>query len=96
MGRIIFYVLNAFFLITYCSIIFMLTLTILKTQAGKLLLVLASAVILGSESHGTRDNILLSHGSGSRDISFFFLLLNDIYKSSPYLTGNTLLLRYKA
>jgi hypothetical protein len=31
----------------------------------KLLLVLASAVILGSESHGTHDHILISDGSGS-------------------------------
>jgi hypothetical protein len=33
---------------------------------AKFLLVLASTVILGSESHGTRDHISLSDGSGSR------------------------------
>jgi hypothetical protein len=32
---------------------------------AKLLLALASTVILGSESHGTHDYILLSDGSGS-------------------------------
>jgi hypothetical protein len=34
-------------------------------KSGKLLLVLASTVILGSESRGTEDRILLSHDSGS-------------------------------
>jgi hypothetical protein len=34
--------------------------------SGKLLLVLASKVILGSEFHGTQDHIFLSHDSGSR------------------------------
>jgi hypothetical protein len=31
----------------------------------KFLLALASRIILGSESHGTHDHILVSHGSGS-------------------------------
>jgi hypothetical protein len=35
-------------------------------RPGKLLLVLASTVILGSQSGGTHDHILLSHDSGSR------------------------------
>jgi hypothetical protein len=35
-------------------------------KSSKLLLVLASTVILGSESRGTQDHILLSHDSGSR------------------------------
>jgi hypothetical protein len=33
--------------------------------SGKLLLALASTVILGSESHGTHGHILVSHDSGS-------------------------------
>jgi hypothetical protein len=33
---------------------------------AKLLLALASTVLLGSESRGTNDHILLSHVSGSR------------------------------
>jgi hypothetical protein len=33
--------------------------------SSKLLLVLASSVILGSESYGTYDHILLSDGSGT-------------------------------
>jgi hypothetical protein len=40
-------------------------LVIVTLLTGKLLLVLASTVILGSESHGTQDYILLSDGSGS-------------------------------
>jgi hypothetical protein len=32
---------------------------------GKLLLELASTVILGSETHGTHDHVLPSHNSGS-------------------------------
>jgi hypothetical protein len=35
-------------------------------RSSKLLMVLASTVILGSESHGTHDDILLSHDSGGR------------------------------
>jgi hypothetical protein len=34
-------------------------------QLGKLLLVLASSVILGSESHEIHDRILVAHDSGS-------------------------------
>jgi uncharacterized membrane protein YkvI len=44
---------------------------------AKLLLALASTVILGSESHGTHDLILLSDGSGSlqtTDLLFIFQL----------------------
>jgi hypothetical protein len=36
-----------------------------RVGSAKLLLGLASIVILGSESQGTPDYILLSHGSGS-------------------------------
>jgi hypothetical protein len=36
-----------------------------SVQSSKLLVALASTVILGSESHGTHDHILLSDGSGS-------------------------------
>jgi hypothetical protein len=37
----------------------------LTFSSGKLLLALASTVILGSESHRTHDNIFLSHYSES-------------------------------
>jgi hypothetical protein len=36
-----------------------------KVESGRLLLVLASTVILGSESRGTPDHIFMSHNSGS-------------------------------
>jgi hypothetical protein len=36
------------------------------SRSGKLLMALASIVILGSNSHGTHDHILLSHDPGSR------------------------------
>jgi hypothetical protein len=36
-----------------------------QSLTAKLLLVLASTAFLGSKSHGTRDHILLSGGSGS-------------------------------
>jgi hypothetical protein len=38
---------------------------IVHSLAAKLVLALASTVILGSESHGTCDHILLSDSSGS-------------------------------
>jgi hypothetical protein len=38
-------------------------------RSGQLLLALASTAILGSESDGTRDHILLSHDAGSREAS---------------------------
>jgi hypothetical protein len=71
----------------------------------QLLLALASAVILGSESRGTRDHILLSQ---IRNFPFFRLLqLAGIRwrywtltphhtKFSSYFTGNTSRRRYKA
>jgi hypothetical protein len=42
------------------------TLVLGSIRSGKLLVVLTSAVILGSDSFGTDDHILLSHGSGGR------------------------------
>jgi hypothetical protein len=44
---------------------------LLKTRSRKLLLVLASIVILGSESRWTHDRISLSHDSGSSAKLFF-------------------------
>jgi hypothetical protein len=41
-------------------------------QFSKLLLVLASTVILGSESHGTHGHILKSDGSGSLQTSLLY------------------------
>jgi hypothetical protein len=38
-------------------------------QAGKFLLALTSKMILGSESHRTYNHILLSDGTGTRQIS---------------------------
>jgi hypothetical protein len=55
---------------------------------AKLLLDLASIVILGSESHGTHDHILLSDGSvsllrtGSRQIYMYHRALNANFKAS--------------
>jgi hypothetical protein len=87
------------------------------TQTGKLLLVLASTVILVSESRGTHDHILLAQDfhlvslQTHKSLAFYRIFpwrtyaeslwkshINNtrIYKSSPYLTGNTLRLCYKA
>jgi hypothetical protein len=62
-----------------------------------LLLVLASAVILGSESHGTYVFSLLSRGSGRPQTTFLNteFLLNDIYRITSHLKGNKLPLHYK-
>jgi hypothetical protein len=56
--------------------------------SAKLLLGLASTVILGSESHGTLSHILLSNGSGSLQstgspqISVYHRALNANFKTS--------------
>jgi hypothetical protein len=60
----------------------------------KLLLTLASTVILGSESHGTLDHILLSEGSGSLPNQIFlhgnanFIIgeTRAAERTSPYMT----------
>jgi hypothetical protein len=46
-------------------------------RVDKLLLALASTVILGSESRGTHDHILLSHYSGSRA---FYMRVQTVLK----------------
>jgi hypothetical protein len=47
----------------------------LNSLSSKLLLVLASTVILGSESCGTHDHILLSHVCGSRATELLLLVI---------------------
>jgi hypothetical protein len=42
----------------------------LLVWSGKLLLAIASTVILGSGSHGIPDHILLSHISGNHETGF--------------------------
>jgi hypothetical protein len=54
-----------------------------ESQAAKLLLVLASTVVLGSESHGTRDVILQSGGSESLQAT---LALTVLAKASGSLS----------
>jgi hypothetical protein len=59
--------------------------------AGKLLLVLASTVILGYESRGTHDLILLSDGSGilqNRCLNLLFIKLRNNVRLVPPFSWN--------
>jgi hypothetical protein len=60
------------------------------SQSGKLLLVLASTVILGSESCGSHDHILLSHDSGSQEIPNSWAETCPLYIISGQTTEKTL------
>jgi hypothetical protein len=62
-------------------------------QSGKLLLALASTVILGSESHGTPDHILLPDGYGSLQstVSVVYILKLGIHIYTCRLTDSPLI-----
>jgi hypothetical protein len=55
-----------------------------ERQAAKLLLAFASTVILGSESHGSHDLILLSGGSGSLQATLALTVLAKASSSSSH------------
>jgi hypothetical protein len=60
---------------------------------AKLLMVLASRVILGSESHGNYDHILLSDGSASLQ-TFSFGLCPPLSPISPRISRNVIITHY--
>jgi hypothetical protein len=58
-------------------------------RPGKFLLVLASTVILDSDSRGTHDPILLSHDSESRGtLQYELKYISSLYTNWVYLNGN--------
>jgi hypothetical protein len=58
----------------------------LSWLTAKLLLVLASTVILGSESHRTHGHVLLSDGSGSRQLRYILILSSHFFHRLPYVS----------
>jgi hypothetical protein len=51
----------------------------------KLLMVLASTMILGSEFHGTHDHTLLSHGSRSIQTPLLTAIRRTLYNDDQFL-----------